>query len=105
MTYKVITSSQTVRDIEEAVFYKEGVGFYHENILKFKRKIINSIRSLENMPEIGTDLSSRIDEQTNIKYLVVEDCILFYEIEGNNVIILRLLPAKSNWMNTIMKQL
>nr|WP_261673704.1 hypothetical protein [Streptococcus agalactiae] len=28
MSYKVITSSETVRDIEEAVFYKEGLGVY-----------------------------------------------------------------------------
>jgi toxin ParE1/3/4 len=105
MSYKVITSSETVRDIEEAVFYKEGLGGYPENIVKFKQDVVSTIRKLADSPKIGANLSVRIDEETEIKYSVIDDYILFYEIEGEIVKVLRLLPAKTNWMNTILKYL
>ncbi|MGV3011780.1 type II toxin-antitoxin system RelE/ParE family toxin [Streptococcus thoraltensis] len=105
MSYQVITSSETVRDIEEAVFYKEGLGVYPENIVKFKEDIVSVIRKLADSPKIGSNLSARIDEETEIKYNVIDDYILFYEIEVDVVKVLRLLPAKTNWMNTILKYL
>lgn len=105
MIYNVITSSETVRDIEEAVFYKEGLGVYPENIVKFKQAIVSTIRKLANSPKIGSNLLVRIDENTDIKYSVIDDYILFYEIEVDTVKVLRLLPAKTNWMNTILKYL
>lgn len=105
MSYKVITSSETVRDIEEAVFYKEELGTYAENIVKFKQEVVSTIRRLADSPKIGSNLSARIDEETEIKYSVIQDYILFYEIEEDTVKVLRLLPARSNWMNTVLKYL
>ncbi|MFU2164372.1 type II toxin-antitoxin system RelE/ParE family toxin [Streptococcus pluranimalium] len=105
MSYKVITSSETVRDIEEAVFYKESLGVYLENIVKFKQAVVSTIRKLADSPKIGSNLSARIVEETEIKYSVIDDYILFYEIEADTVKVLRLLPAKTNWMNTILKYL
>lgn len=105
MSYKVITSSETVRDIEEAIFYKEGLGVYPENIVKFKQSVVSTIRKLANSPKIGSNLSSRIEEETEIKYNVIDDYILFYEIDADTVKVLRLLPAKTNWINTILKYL
>lgn len=105
MSYKVITSSETVRDIEEAVFYKEGLGVYPENVVKFKKAVVSTIRKLVDSPKIGANLSARIDEENEIKYSVIDDYILFYEIESDTVKVLRLLPAKTNWVNTILKYL
>lgn len=39
-----------------------------------------------------------------MKYRVIEDYILFYEIQALEVYVLRVLPSKSNRMNTILKQ-
>lgn len=105
MNYTVITSSETVRDIEDAVFYKEGLGMYAKNIAKFKQNVVDTVRKLADSPKTGANLSARVDEQTDVKYNVIEDYILFYEIDGDVVKVLRLLPAKSNWMNTILKYL
>ncbi|KPJ23264.1 hypothetical protein AKK44_00295 [Streptococcus phocae] len=105
MLYNVITSSETVRDIEDAVFYKEGLGMYPENIVKFKQSVVDVVRKLADSPKTGANLSARVEEETNVKYSVIDDYILFYEIEGDVVKVLRLLPAKSNWMNTILKYL
>ena len=89
MVYNVITSSETVRDIEDAVFYKEGLGMHPENIVKFKQSIVNVVRKLADSPKTGANLSARVDEPTDVKYSVIDDYILFYEIDGNVVKVLR----------------
>lgn len=105
MSYDVRTSSEAARDIEEAAFYKEGLGMMPDNVLKFKKDVLSAIRRLEESPKAGANLSARIDIETNVKYNVIDDYILFYEIEGEVVKVVRLLPAKSNWMNVILKYL
>ncbi|EOA3781874.1 type II toxin-antitoxin system RelE/ParE family toxin [Enterococcus cecorum] len=105
MCYKVITSSEAVRDIEEAIFYKRELGVYPENILKFKQEVVGVIRSLEKSPKVGSNLSARVTVETSAKYAVIHDYILFYEIEKDTVKVLRLLPAKSNWMTAILSDL
>lgn len=108
MSYIVNVARQVLRDVEEAVFYKRELGTYPENIEKFVINLDTLIyESLEESPLIGTSLSYRLDVSTNIRYLVEEDYILFYDVQDNEkkVDVLRLLPAKSNWMNTIRKYL
>lgn len=102
MRYHVITSSETVRDIDEAIFYKNGLGVYPQNIVAFKQSIVSTIRELADFPNIGSNLSTRVDKETKIKHCVIDDYILFYEIEATTVKVLRFLPAKTNWMHTIL---
>lgn len=108
MTYTVNVARQVLRDIEEARFYKEELGTYPQNIEKFVSDLdVLIYDSLENSPKLGTSLSYRIDVETSIRYQTVDDYILFYDVreEEMEVDVLRLLPAKSNWMNTILNYL
>ncbi|MBP2622275.1 type II toxin-antitoxin system RelE/ParE family toxin [Streptococcus panodentis] len=103
--YRVIVSAQVLRDAREAVFYKQGLGVYPENLAAFKKDLADFVKRLELSPKVGSNLSARIPQQTAIKYRVIQDYILFYEIAGQEVYVLRLLPAKSDWMQTILKEL
>lgn len=98
-------AEQVYRDTQEAIFYKESLGAYKSNVSKFSKEVATFIKKLEISPNIGSNLSLRIGIDTNVKYNVIEDYILFYEVIGSEVYVLRLLPAKSNWMNTILKQI
>lgn len=103
--YSVTIAEQVYRDTQEAIFYKESLGSYESNVSKFAREVTTFIKKLESSPKIGSNLSPRISIETNVKYSVIEDYILFYEVVGLEVYVLRLLPAKSNWINTILKQI
>lgn len=108
MGYTVNVARQVLRDVEEAVFYKRELGTYPENVEKFIIHLDTLIyEKLEESPLTGTSLSYRLDVSTNIRYLLEDDYILFYAIQNDEkkVDVLRLLPAKSNWMNTIQKYL
>lgn len=103
--YSVVISEQVYRDTQEAMFYKESLGTYESNVAKFAKEVATFIKKLESSPKIGSNLSLRISIETNVKYSIIDDYILFYEVVDLEVYVLRLLPAKSNWMNTILKQI
>lgn len=103
--YNVTVPEQVLRDMREAIFYKKELGTYKENLKKFQTELTEFMDILKSSPKIGSNLSVRIGIETNVKYKVIQDYILFYEILGSEVYVLRVLPAKSNWMNTILKQI
>ncbi|MFK4935478.1 type II toxin-antitoxin system RelE/ParE family toxin [Lactococcus garvieae] len=103
--YTVIVAEQVYRDTQEAIFYKESLGTYETNVFEFAKELAIFIKKMETSPKIVSNLALRIGIDTNVKYNVIEDYIIFYEIVDLEVYVLRLLPAKSNWMNTILKQI
>lgn len=103
--YNVTVPEQVLRDMREAIFYKKELGTYQENLKKFQTELTEFMDILKTSPKIGSNLSVRIGIETKVKYRVIEDYIMFYEILGSEVYVLRVLPAKSNWMNTILKQI
>lgn len=103
--YNVTVPEQVLRDMREAIFYKKELGTYQENLKKFQTELTEFMDILKTSPKIGSNLSVRIGIETNVKYRVIEDYIMFYEILGSEVYVLRVLPAKSNWMNTILKKI
>ena len=103
--YNVTVSEQVLRDMREAIFYKKELGTYQENLKKFQTELNEFMDILKTSPKIGSNLSVRIGIETNVKYKVIQDYIMFYEILGSEVYVLRVLPAKSNWMNNILKQI
>ena len=103
--YNVTVSEQVLRDMREAIFYKKELGTYQENLKKFQTELTEFMDILKTSPKIGSNLSVRIGIETNVKYKVIKDYIMFYEILGSEVYVLRVLPAKSNWMNNILKQI
>jgi toxin ParE1/3/4 len=105
--YAVEVSIQARRDTKEAVFYKKELGTREDNLDKFKKDLAKEIQRLKSSPKVGTNLSARMDIETSLKYLTVQDYLLFYEIleDKKQVNVIRVLPAKTNWMNTILKNL
>ena len=102
--YTVIIPEQVNRDTDEAIFYMQSLGMYPKNISEFTKQLATFIKKLETWPETGYNLSSRIDIDSSIKYFVIKDYILFYEIIDTQVTVIRLLPATSNWMSIIMRE-
>lgn len=103
--YDVDLSIQARRDAKQAVFYKKELGTREDNLEKFKEIFAQTIQRLKTSPKVGSNLSARMDIETSVKYLPIQDYLLFYEIlEGKNQVnVIRLLPAKTNWMSKIMK--
>lgn len=69
--YTVVVAEQLYRDTQEAVFYKESLDTYDNNISAFAKKVATSIKKMETSPKIGSNLSLQIGIDTSVKYSVI----------------------------------
>ncbi len=66
-------------------------------------RITKNIRRLEEQPLIGTPLSSVIEFDTNYRFLVCGNYIVFYRIENNTVFVSRIIYGRRDYMKILFK--
>jgi addiction module RelE/StbE family toxin len=64
-------------------------------------KITKRARKLEQFPELGMRLSAIIDIDTDYRFLVCENFLAFYRIDGNNVYIIRVLYGQRDYVTIL----
>ena len=65
------------------------------------RNIIASYEQLKTFPMMGVDLSTKINVQTNFKYLVSGRYIVFYRADNDFVYIYRILYAGRDYLKIL----
>jgi addiction module RelE/StbE family toxin len=68
-------------------------------------KITEKIRILIDHPQIGPSLVSRINMQTNYRYLTCENYMIFYWCEDELVFVSRILYGRRDYMRVLFKDL
>jgi len=68
-------------------------------------KIMKRIRLLESFPELGMRLSSVINFATDYRLLVCGNYLAFYRIEENDVLIIRILHGRRDYMAVLFGEL
>lgn len=66
-------------------------------------RITKSIRRLETQPLMGTPLSSVIEFDTNYRFLVCGNYMVFYRVEKNEVLISRILYGRRDYLKILFK--
>ena len=72
--------------------------------LKIAKKIINSYEKLRDFPGMGVSLNSKIDIPTGYRFLVSEEHIIFYKLEGEYLSICRILNARMDYLKVLFKE-
>lgn len=66
-------------------------------------RIIDRIRQLEQFPMLGAALSSVIEPETDYRFLVSGNYLIFYRIEKDAVYVDRILYGKRDYLKTLVK--
>ncbi len=66
-------------------------------------KITKSIRRLETQPLMGAPLSSVIEFDTNYRFLVCGNYMVFYRLENNVVLVARIIYGRRDYMKILFK--
>jgi len=101
VVYNVHIPKIVKQDIQNVINRKREFGTYEKNIIAFINRIEDSIHLLSKSPLTGSNLNARIYRSTNIKYFIIDDYLLFYEVDYANVFVLRFLSAKSDWLSKL----
>lgn len=67
-------------------------------------KIIKGIRRLEAQPLMGTPLSSVIEFDTNYRFLVCGNYMVFYQVENHTVFVTRILYGKRDYIKILFEE-
>lgn len=99
MKRKIKISPIAIKDMKEA---KEYIKEENINAVdKFIKSIVDSIENLAEFPELGMELSKKIEFKTDYRYLIVDEYIIFYKYNTEVVFVYRVLSSKRDYMKII----
>ena len=102
--FKIKFSPDAHQDIHEIQDYITNEYGSVELARKTTEKIAKRIRQLELFPESGAPLSAIIRWATDFRYLVCDQYMIFYTIEGKRVQIERIIYGRRNYYSILFKQ-
>jgi len=64
-------------------------------------KITKKMRGLTEYPEMGTQLSSVVDIQTDYRFVVCDNYLVFYRCEDGSILVSRILYGRRDYMRVL----
>lgn len=105
MKYNVSLSPAAISDLLEIRKY---ISEELENVTAAERliaSIMSRLRQLEEFPYSGASLSSKIDVDTEYRYLVCGKYLAFYIVEKSEVVVDRVLYGARDYLRTLFGEL
>lgn len=100
MSYKLRISEKAHNDIYNIYRYvlKDG-----EEIAKKQAHVIyDALKSLEMFPNMGANLSSRVTQKTDYKFLTIKKVyVAFYKIVGDEVRVIRVFRGEQDYLREL----
>ena len=99
--YKISFSPEAVDDLKDIKQYIKDELCNEQAANNTVAKILKKVKMLSDFPESGSSLSAIIGFDTDYRYLVCDNYIAFYRIDNKNVLIVRVLYGKRNYMQIL----
>ena len=96
---KVVYRPAAVNDIKSTAAYIENELKNPQAAQRFKERILYSVSLLKDNPNMGNLLSNKYDSVENgFQYIIVNNQLVFYEIYGDTIEILRVLDGRTDYL-------
>lgn len=95
---KLVFSPQSRKDLREIKSYiaiSLSSPQAAENIVS---KILKSCLSLKSFPNLGAEMKNKFDVDTDMRYLISSNYIVFYRKDNDTIKIIRILDARINYI-------
>jgi len=103
--YKLKISPEAKDDLAEIKDYISKELCNPQAAINLVPKITKKIRGLTEHPGIGSPLSSVLDIQTEYRFLICENYLIFYRYEEGIVFVSRVLYGKRNYIRILFGDL
>jgi len=98
---EVLYSPEAINDIQSLKNYISDNLDSPEAAFSTVEKIMKSIRVLADFPMSGTPLETVIKFETDYRFIVCGNYIVFYKSDNNTVKIIRVLYGKRNYLSIL----
>lgn len=68
---------------------------------KLKSNIVDTISLLKDNPYLGPKMSDRFNIDTSLRYLIGSKQIVFYDINEDNIEIIRILDSRQDYLSLL----
>ena len=68
------------------------------------QRILKGCSNLKANPKLGLDLSSKIGQKTDLRYLIISNYIAVYRIEKNIINIIRIRDGRTDYINYLFSE-
>ncbi len=103
--YKLHISPKAKNDLAEIKGYISKDLCNPQAAISLILKITKKIRLLSEHPGIGAPLSSVVDIQTDYRFLVCNNYLIFYRCEDEAVFVSRIIYSRRNYMRILFGDL
>lgn len=105
MMYKLKISPEAKNDLAEIKDYVSQELCNPQAAINLASKITKKICGLTVHPGIGASLSSIVDIQTDYRFLVCANYLIFYRFEDGDIFVSRILFGRRNYMHILFGDL
>ena len=69
------------------------------------QRVLKGCSNLKANPKLGLDLSSKIGQKTDLRYLVISNYIAVYRIEKNTIKVIRIRDGRTDYINYLFSEI
>ncbi|MFD2308667.1 type II toxin-antitoxin system RelE/ParE family toxin [Enterococcus termitis] len=99
--YSLSIAAQVERDLKEITFYLTELGMYQTNVDQLVNNIFDGLDQLQTHPLSGSPLANKTIIPTEIRYLIIDEYLIFYEVVERAVNVYRILSSKQDFINIL----
>lgn len=98
---KIIYKKAAIDDLLNTENYI--INQFHNNQAskKLKTNIVDTISLLKDNPYLGPKMSDQFSIDTSLRYLIVSKQIVFYDINEDNIEIIRILDSRQDYLSLL----
>lgn len=97
--FKVVLTRKAINDIKNIYDYVYEDS--PQNAESLKADILKSIKYLEQFPNMGRSLATRVGFRTEYRYLISERYLIFYKLDNNLVKIYRVISCNMDYIKIL----
>lgn len=98
---KIIYKKAAIDDLLNAENYIINQFHNDQAATKIKTNIVDTILLLKDNPYLGPKMSDRFNIDTPLRYLIVSKQIVFYDINEDNIEIIRILDSRQDYLSLL----
>lgn len=98
---EIIYKKSAIEDLINTENYIRNQFHNEQAAKKFKIHIVDTISLLKANPCLGPEMSARFNVETSLRYLIISKHIVFYNIEQDNIEIIRILNSRQDYLSLL----
>lgn len=98
---KIIYKKSAIDDLLNTENYIINQFHNDQAAKKLKTNIVDTISLLKDNPYLGPKMSDRLNIDTSLRYLIVSKQIVFYDINEDNIEIIRILDSRQDYLSLL----